>query len=52
LSGGGEVVSLAPHPCLTSFLFGKDLYDRRREVLGLPTIAPILPPSRDAGQIF
>jgi hypothetical protein len=52
LSGGGEAVSLAPHPCLTSFLFGKDLYDRRREVLGLPTIAPILPPSRDAGQIF
>jgi hypothetical protein len=53
LSGGGKVVSLAPHPCLTSFLFGKDLYERRREVLGLPAIVRPVEPTRDAGgQIF
>jgi hypothetical protein len=53
LSGGGKTVSLAPHACLTSFLFGKDLYERRREVLGLPAIARPVEPARDAGgQIF
>jgi hypothetical protein len=53
LSGGGKAVSMTPHPCLTSFLFGKDLYERRREVLGLPAIARPVEPARDAGgQIF
>jgi hypothetical protein len=53
LSGGGKVVSMAPHPCLTSFLFGKDLYERRREVLGLPAIPAPVAASQDAGgQIF
>jgi hypothetical protein len=48
LSGGGKAVSMAPHPCLTSFLFGKDLYERRREVLGLPTIAAPVAAAPDA----
>ena len=49
LRGGGKVVALAPHPCLTSFLFGKALYERRRELLGLPVIASHVEASRDAG---
>lgn len=49
LKGGGKVVALAPHPCLTSFLFGKNLYERRREVLGLPAIAAPVAAGRDTG---
>jgi hypothetical protein len=55
LRGNGKVVSMAPHPCLTSFLFGKDLYERRREVLGLPAIAPLATSRKvgpDAGERF
>jgi hypothetical protein len=37
---GGKVTAMKPHPCLTSFLFGKALYERRRELLGLPSLAP------------
>ncbi len=49
LKGGGKAVALAPHPCLTSFLFGKDLYDRRREILGLPTLVAPVALGRDGG---
>jgi hypothetical protein len=45
LRAAGKTISLAPHPCLTSFLFGRTLYERRRELIGLPPLA--MPP--DAG---
>jgi hypothetical protein len=41
----GKTYALRPHPCLTSFLFGRTLYERRRELVGLPPLA--MPP--DAG---
>jgi len=36
----GKVVTLSSHPCLTSLLFGQPLFERRRELLGLPSLAP------------
>ena len=45
LRAAGKTISLAPHPCLTSFHFGRTLYERRRELVGLPPLA--MPP--DAG---
>jgi lambda repressor-like predicted transcriptional regulator len=48
LFASGKEVSLAPHPCLTSLLFGQPLYERRRELLGLPSLPPYEPSSRSA----
>jgi hypothetical protein len=45
----GKVFSLVPHPCITSFLFGKPLYERRRELLGLPSLTPHPAESPDGG---
>jgi hypothetical protein len=45
----GKVITLASHPCLTSLLFGQPLYQRRRELLGLPSLAPPPEPPSDAG---
>jgi hypothetical protein len=41
----GKTFVLAPHPCLTALLFGQPLFERRRELLGLPPLSA--PP--DAG---
>jgi hypothetical protein len=41
----GKTVALQPHPCMTAFLFGQALFERRRELVGLPPIS--VPP--DAG---
>lgn len=41
----GKTLALAPHPCMTAFLFGQALFERRRELVGLPPI----PVSPDAG---
>ena len=41
----GKTLALAPHPCMTVFLFGQALFERRRELVGLPPI----PISLDAG---
>jgi hypothetical protein len=35
----GKSYTLAPHPCMTSFLFGQALFERRRELVGLPPIS-------------
>jgi hypothetical protein len=45
LRAAGKTVSLASHPCMTAFLFGQSLFERRRELVGLPPL-PVLP---DAG---
>jgi hypothetical protein len=45
LRAAGKTFALAPHPCLTALLFGKALFERRREMVGLPPL-PALP---DAG---
>jgi hypothetical protein len=45
LRAAGKTLALAPHPCLTALLFGKALFERRRELVGLPPL-PALP---DAG---
>jgi len=41
----GKNYALASHPCMTSFLFGQALFERRREMVGLPP----LPTPSDAG---
>jgi hypothetical protein len=41
----GKTYALLPHPCLTALLFGRALFERRRELVGLPPL-PVLP---DAG---
>jgi hypothetical protein len=45
LRAAGKTIALAPHPCLTALLFGRTLYERRRELVGLPPLP--MPP--DAG---
>lgn len=45
LRAAGKTIALAPHPCLTAFLFGRTLFERRRELVGLPPLS--VPP--DAG---
>jgi len=45
LRAAGKTIALAPHPCLTAFLFGRTLFERRRELVGLPPLP--MPP--DAG---
>jgi hypothetical protein len=45
LRAAGKTVSLASHPCMTAFLFGQSLFERRRELVGLPPL-PVPP---DAG---
>jgi hypothetical protein len=45
LRAAGKTITLAPHPCLTALLFGRTLYERRRELVGLPPLP--MPP--DAG---
>jgi hypothetical protein len=45
LRAAGKTIALAPHPCLTAFLFGRTLFERRRELVGLPPLS-VLP---DAG---
>ena len=41
----GKTYRPGPHPCMTAFLFGQPLFERRRELVGLPPL-PVLP---DAG---
>ncbi len=45
LRAAGKTYTLLPHPCLTAFLFGQALFERRRELVGLPPLSA--PP--DAG---
>jgi hypothetical protein len=45
LRAAGKTIALAPHPCLTAFLFGRTLFERRRELVELPPLS--VPP--DAG---
>jgi hypothetical protein len=45
LRAAGKSYALASHPCMTAFLFGQALFERRRELVGLPPLS--MPP--DAG---
>jgi hypothetical protein len=45
LRAAGKTVALVSHPCMTAFLFGQALFERRRELVGLPPL-PVPP---DAG---
>ena len=45
LRAAGKTYALASHPCMTAFLFGQALFERRRELVGLPPL-PVPP---DAG---
>ena len=45
LRAAGKSYALASHPCMTAFLFGQALFERRRELIGLPLLS--MPP--DAG---
>ena len=45
LRAAGKTYALASHPCMTAFLFGQSLFERRRELVGLPPL-PVPP---DAG---
>ena len=49
LRAAGKTVALAPHPCLTALLFGHPLYERRRELVGLP---PLSPPDAGAADLI
>jgi hypothetical protein len=46
LRAAGKTYALASHPCMTAFLFGQALFERRRELVGLPPLPLPLP---DAG---
>ena len=37
----GKTYALLPHPCLTAFLFGQALFERRRELVGLPPLSAL-----------
>ena len=37
----GKTYALVPHPCMTVFLFGQALFERRRELVGLPPLAAL-----------
>jgi hypothetical protein len=39
LRAAGKTYALAPHPCMTTFLFGQALFERRRELVGLPPLS-------------
>ena len=45
LRAAGKTYALTSHPCMTAFLFGQALFERRRELVGLPPL-PVPP---DAG---
>jgi len=49
LRAAGKTVALAPHPCLTAFLFGQALFERRRELVGLPPVSAPQATTHDAG---
>ena len=50
LRAAGKTFALAPHPCLTSLLFGQALFERRRELVGLPPLAA--PPDAGAADLI
>ena len=39
LRAAGKSYALASHPCMTAFLFGQALFERRRELVGLPPLS-------------
>jgi hypothetical protein len=41
LRAAGKTYTLLPHPCLTTFLFGQALFERRRELVGLPPLSAL-----------
>jgi hypothetical protein len=41
LRAAGKTYTLLPHPCLTAFLFGQALFERRRELVGLPRLSAL-----------
>ena len=49
LHAAGKTVALAPHPCLTAFLFGQALYEWRCELVGLPPVSMPQATLPDAG---
>jgi hypothetical protein len=46
LRAAGKTYAIQSHPCMTALLFGQALFERRRELVGLPPLS--LPP--DAGR--
>jgi hypothetical protein len=50
LRAAGKTFALAPHPCLTALLFGQPLFERRRELLGLPPLSA--PPDAGAAELI
>jgi hypothetical protein len=39
LRAAGKSYAMASHPCMTAFLFGQALFERRRELVGLPPLS-------------
>jgi hypothetical protein len=49
LRAAGKTYALRSHPCMTAFLFGQALFERRRELVGLPPLSVPPDAAPDAG---